>query len=540
MIVFTLHRYIFKDLIKAFVLTTIAMTLIFSLGSILRPVQEHGAGPIQAMMLLWYFVPITLTFVMPIAALFSCTIVYGRFAADNELDACRASGIGITTLIYPGLCLAVTVAIINLMLSFHVVPSFVDKAEKSINSNIKQILYRNLERKGYYSVPESRNPVQLHADAAKIDGNTLKLLGVNIIKTKDGIFNGLITAKAADITFDISDQGRSQITIEPQDAFNIDINGQSSVRSAPIIKEIPPLLEENVKFLKINKLKQIKNDPMLFKPINDIVTQTHTQLSLELMAEAISNQIADSEDIYYVLESDNKIIKFTSKTSELQRVKNQKDESEIILRDNVIVYEFEKLTGLQIRTWNCDLATISLQSDYNNKFKLSLERAYYYIEGHKGQNPILIYNITDLNLPEAISSRVNSSDMLSTIKNKKCQPENISPKLAGLMGGIKSLINKTYNAITAEIHFRLVFGIGCISIITVGICLGIIHRGGHILSAFGLSVMPAAALLVFLMMGKNLTKNPASPPEPGLILMWLGFLLLSTLAVFLFRKLTRN
>ncbi len=113
--VFTLHRYIFRELLRVFALTVVALTLIMSLGSILQPVQEYGVGPRQVIHLMGYFLPITLTFVLPMAALFAGALVYGRLTSDNELDACRASGISLLTLVYPGLVLAIIVAIANLL-----------------------------------------------------------------------------------------------------------------------------------------------------------------------------------------------------------------------------------------------------------------------------------------------------------------------------------------------------------------------------------------------------------------------------------------
>ena len=96
--VFTLHRYIFRELFKVFVLATVALTLILSLGSMLQPIQKYGVGPEQVVHLLGYFLPITLTFVLPMGTLFATALVYGRIASDNELDACRASGISLMTL----------------------------------------------------------------------------------------------------------------------------------------------------------------------------------------------------------------------------------------------------------------------------------------------------------------------------------------------------------------------------------------------------------------------------------------------------------
>ena len=151
--VFTIHRYIFREVFKVFILTVVALTLILSLGSVLRPVEEYGVGPRQVMHLMIYFLPVTLTFILPMSALFATSLVYGRLAGDNELNACRASGISLLTLIYPGAILSIIVAIASLLLSFHVMPAFFKRAESALKSDAKQILFRNIERTGYYEPP---------------------------------------------------------------------------------------------------------------------------------------------------------------------------------------------------------------------------------------------------------------------------------------------------------------------------------------------------------------------------------------------------
>ena len=151
--IFTLHRYVFRELIRVFLLSSLALTVMMSLSSILRPVQEYGVGPKQVLYYMLYFLPITLTFVLPMAALFATALVYGRFSCDNELNACKASGISPFTLIYPGLVLALMVAIANLLLSFHAMPAFAKRAEESLKADTKQIIFRNIQRKGYYKAP---------------------------------------------------------------------------------------------------------------------------------------------------------------------------------------------------------------------------------------------------------------------------------------------------------------------------------------------------------------------------------------------------
>jgi hypothetical protein len=74
----------------------------------------------------------------------------------------------------------------------------------------------------------------------------------------------------------------------------------------------------------------------------------------------------------------------------------------------------------------------------------------------------------------------------------------------------------------------------------IGIGLGIILKGGHLLSAFGASSVPAAVLIVCIMMGKNITKNPYTQVSSGIVLMWAALVLLSAFAVMMYRKLLKN
>ena len=104
-------------------------------------------------------------------------------------------------------------------------------------------------------------------------------------------------------------------------------------------------------------------------------------------------------------------------------------------------------------------------------------------------------------------------------------------------------IRVTMAEIAAEIHSRLVFGLGCIILILIGIGLGIRLKGGHLLTAFGASAIPAAALLVFIMMGRNITTSRHSAVggvDAGIIFMWSGLGVLLVFTIWLYRNLSRS
>ena len=50
--IFTLHKYIFRELFRVFILAALGLPFILSLGSILQRVQEFAAGPRQGITLM--------------------------------------------------------------------------------------------------------------------------------------------------------------------------------------------------------------------------------------------------------------------------------------------------------------------------------------------------------------------------------------------------------------------------------------------------------------------------------------------------------
>jgi hypothetical protein len=104
---------------------------------------------------------------------------------------------------------------------------------------------------------------------------------------------------------------------------------------------------------------------------------------------------------------------------------------------------------------------------------------------------------------------------------------------------LNSLVRETFTAIDIETQVRLSFSLGCILLILIGIAMGIMLKGGHLLTAFGVSSMPAAVLVVCIIMGKNVAYNSRASLY-GMALMWSGIVLLALVTVLLYRRLLRT
>ena len=102
-----LQRYIARELLKTFGLATIALTLTFSLcGGVMNMIQAELLTAVQIARMMAFVLPIATTLTLPVAALYACANVYGRLVADNEFDACKASGINIHRLLAPAMALS--------------------------------------------------------------------------------------------------------------------------------------------------------------------------------------------------------------------------------------------------------------------------------------------------------------------------------------------------------------------------------------------------------------------------------------------------
>ncbi|MBK95466.1 MAG: permease [Planctomycetaceae bacterium] len=112
-----ISRYIGWELIKAFVLTLVGITLLLLIILLTQRAIQEGLGPVPVLRLIPYLLPDVLRMAIPATMLMATCLVYGRMSGANEIVALKANGTSPMVAIWPAIILSFLVSLVSVWLN---------------------------------------------------------------------------------------------------------------------------------------------------------------------------------------------------------------------------------------------------------------------------------------------------------------------------------------------------------------------------------------------------------------------------------------
>ncbi|MDY7009491.1 MAG: LptF/LptG family permease [Planctomycetota bacterium] len=551
----TLKTYLGKDLVKATGMATVAFTLVITVFAVIEPLREQGMSSSQAMRLFVYIMPVMFSLTLPIAALFAATIVYGRFSRDNELMACRASGINALMLLRPAIWLGMVVSVITLILGLYVAPRLMFVAEGSIKRNLRQIVYYRLKKKRYVDFSSRL----FHADRVNTDEGWVE--GVVGVDYSDGDDVKCLVAASAELEF-VKGKDDTFVRFHPTNPAFLSQSGKDIVTADAVRlrRGDLPSMKNEPKFYDWTMLcrtwKNPQNSPIVRREIikikqevciqnfyRDVINQIEKNGKYDCLKEfTLSDTQAEPDRI--VIEAsqasvhENREVRLQTPPSGVSTLPspNNSERHLVLVRQ----YSGDRLNrrlwarSAYVRgAWDEEHSVVLVTVVLND---VTIAGAGERIENaqHRGQ-----YDISSLAVPDEIineSDRIDPGDLFENASDY-----TDSPMVHNMISAVRqSTIPRLKSKVCAEIHQRLAYGIGCLLMVMLGAALGLLFRGGEALVAFAISAGPASAVIVLMLMGKQLIANPGVPEGYGIVVVWGGIAVMAAATAYVYTVVMRR
>ncbi|NLF23482.1 MAG: YjgP/YjgQ family permease [Lentisphaerae bacterium] len=119
-----LQRYVGGSFLSAFILGMLVLTFVLSVGLLVKAMElvVRGLSPALVLRFLLVSLPQSFTFTVPLSALVSALLVFGRLSADGEINAMKACGVNIWQVMLPLAGMGVLMSILSVYINHQISP----------------------------------------------------------------------------------------------------------------------------------------------------------------------------------------------------------------------------------------------------------------------------------------------------------------------------------------------------------------------------------------------------------------------------------
>jgi lipopolysaccharide export system permease protein len=208
-----LQRYVMGEVVRAFVMALLSMTIIFVLFMVMAEAANMRLSPRDIMTLVPFVVPGTLTYTVPVSMLFAVTVVYGRLASDNEVIAVKTAGLSALSILWPAIIMGAALSALLLYLSSEAIPRANQQAKLAIFKNFEDAFYKVLKIERGFNNPDW--PFLIKVRDVDVETRTMFMATFKHRNKADRLSNPydmVVQAKQARIDFDM-EKGEARVLL---------------------------------------------------------------------------------------------------------------------------------------------------------------------------------------------------------------------------------------------------------------------------------------------------------------------------------------
>lgn len=553
-----LFRYIFWDLFRIFMMANGALAGIMSFAGLLKPLTHNGLDAGQVGKLLTWFTPAMCAYSFPVAALFAATVVYGRLSADNEITACRASGIPHYMIALPALVLGLVVAIISLLFLCFIVPASTLKVEKVIYSNLAAFMQSKIERNHQIRMPGTTvfaqqaeiippDPDKPYLQRLVLDSPTI----ITYERPSPGLKGHLIPdefwmARKATLYIQTDPEGdNAELTAVLDGGMKFPRKNRGGWEGGVEVTQFGPLMvpsrvKENTKFMDIKQLKELEKDTRKSRRIANLRLQFIAEEQETMLHTRVQAGLA--KDNQYVFAAGRDVYSLSKNPEDTCAIKSDRDRLVITSKSGRTVRLTQERNGVPTLDAHAGEVRVRIRSDVKAEtLNVTLELVNVVLHEPDGdiERGLITQGFTVAMPPDIaavgdmpVEKYANKDDPISTRRD-------LWRELLILR-----------NDIAAELNSRGAFAVSCLFLVIAGCALGMMFKSGNFLSAFALSFIPAILCITLIIAGQKTCGNVPQdiaklegfrdPLKLGIAIIWSGNATVAALGGVLMWRLHRT
>ncbi|MCB9853633.1 MAG: LptF/LptG family permease [Phycisphaerales bacterium] len=517
----TLYAYFAREMVKAFSLTLIALTLLIVMGGgIASMFTSSGLGADEIGSVFIYLVPVALLYTTPVAALFAATVTYGRASTDNEILACKAAGINLHRVLTPTVVAGLLAGAVTFMGFNFLMPELAWQVEDITRRDLPKIVSNRFLR-GKPLIYAKRVAISAEK-CVKVDPKDLpekyregfSFLRLTGVAFQEMSANELVRIGTADETIIKFDNTSStpEITLELQFGRSYDAQRRQYLEFdyqliGPI--SFPLAIQRKIQFENLWTLLDYQAHPIKIPEIDDLMHGMRRNLKTYFLVEVFKDHLLKSRggNGRITLKDDNADITLEASGG----FQNDPTNGRIRLKD--VVARVREAGNPIVRVYRADFATVQLNDGielHEPIIQIELrDDVQYSIEGDEGKVirkpketlPAILFRAQ----PE-MEKAFEDFDEIEALS-----PDFSIPIFSDHAEARQKLIKryeKYHSEIRGEIHLRMAISAAVLAMVVMGAMLGITLRGGQVLTAVFISMIPGVFTLLAFLVARSLSDRP--------------------------------